>query len=59
MDCAKAIEFFVANANAYNEWSEAAMWQNVSHVVRLSHRDPERRWTNEELSEMISKAEQQ
>jgi len=59
MNGPEAIEFFVANANVYNEWSEAAMWQHVSHVVRKSHKEPNRVWTVEELSAMIAQAESQ
>lgn len=59
MDCKAAVEFFVANAQVYNEWSEAAMWQNISHVVRASHKDSNKRWSHEELSDMIAKAERE
>jgi hypothetical protein len=59
MDCKAAVEFFVANARVYNEWSEAAMYQNVSHVVRASHKNPAKRWSHEELSDMIAKAERE
>lgn len=54
-----AIEYLVAEANVYNEWAEAAMWQSVSHIVRASRKNPGKHWTAEELNEMITLAERE
>lgn len=54
-----AIEYLVVEANVYNEWAEAAMWQAVSHIVRASHKNPDKLWTAEELNHMIDAAEQE
>ena len=51
----QAISYLVAEANVYNEWGEAAMWQHVSHIMR--QRKNNRRWTKAELNRMMAEAE--
>lgn len=51
----QAISYLVAEANVYNEWQEAAMWQHVCHIMR--QRKNNRRWAKAELNRMMVEAE--
>ena len=42
----QSISYLVAEANVYNEWQEAAMWQHVCLIMR--QRKNNRRWTKAE-----------
>ena len=51
----QAISILVAKCSVANEWGEAAMWQNVCHIIRQKKND--RRWTKDELNRMMTEAE--
>tara|TARA_B110000211_G_C13750341_1_gene408530 strand:- start:180 stop:443 length:264 start_codon:yes stop_codon:yes gene_type:complete len=53
----QAIGILVAECNVCNEWGEAAMWKNVSHIVRQGKKG--KRWTKPELNRMMVEAEDQ
>ncbi|MDC0910978.1 hypothetical protein OAQ45_00200 [Candidatus Marinimicrobia bacterium] len=51
----QSISYLVAEANVYNEWQEAMMWQHICHIMR--QRKNNRRWTKAELNRMMAEAE--
>ena len=51
----QSISYLVAEANVYNEWQEAMMWQHICHIMR--QRKNNRRWTKAEPNRMMVEAE--
>ena len=52
MDQLAAIKYLMANAVGGSEWQEAGMWNAVCRVM-----NDDKQWTDSELNEMISDAE--